>query len=663
MKRVFAVMLLLFFIISVNGQNNRIEFNGQELFLNGSNVAWVDFARDIGTASVDFEKFGSIFRMAHDYGANSMRLWLHTTGEYTPEFSGDSVVGPGEGAISDLNQILDSAYMNDIGLILCLWSFDMLHESRAVAERNKRFLQTDSLAGSYINNALIPMVDSLQGHPGIIAWEIFNEPEGMCSDVTWGGWGDILHISIADVQKFINRCAGAIHRTDASAKVTNGAWSFISATDVGSNTNYYTDSRLVDAGGDADGILDFYTVHYYDWSDDSPFEHPCSYWELDKPLVIAEFHPSPTCNRCGDFSNYENLYNNGYAGAMGWSWGEVTADDIREEMQYLFNNYTEDVDIDNFLGDAPSLALVLPESGAEYETGETVEFEVDVFDTDGTIDRVEYYIDMSADPDSLLASVEAEPFNYNWTDAPENNWKLYAVAFDNDGIKKKSSPVEIIVGNPPIKKYEAEEAVRSGTPVVENDPEASNGQYVRFYQTGYIEWTIPNVPATAAYDIAFAYRLFGGDKINDIIVNDSYDFVSYQFAGEANVWQVDTIELELEENVSTIKIQASWGWMDFDYIELPFARPVGLYDHLLASGLSSHIYPNPFTDIIYIDTGNDGKAGLVIYNSGGKLILRRELDQGTEKLDLSKYPDGVYIMKMITGKNTDMIKIIKIGMH
>jgi hypothetical protein len=661
MTRTFSIPLLLFFVFSVNAQNSRIEFNGKELFLNGSNVAWIDFARDIGTAGVDFEKFGSIFKSAHDYGANSMRLWLHTTGEYTPEFSGDSVVGPGEGAISDLEQILDSAYMNDIGLILCLWSFDMLDESRAVAERNRRFLLTDSLAESYINNALIPMVDSLQGHPGIIAWEIFNEPEGMCSDILYGGWSDILHISIADVQKFINRCSGAIHRTDASAKVTNGAWSFISATDVGSNNNYYTDSLLVDAGGDADGILDFYTVHYYDWSNYSPFEHPCSYWQLDKPLVVAEFHPSPTCNRCGDFSNYENLFNNGYAGAMGWSWGGLTADDIREEMQYLFNNYTVDVDIDNFLGDAPSLALVLPESGAEYEAGETVEFEVDVFDTDGTIDRVEYYIDLESGADSLLASVETEPFNYSWTDAGENTWKLYAVVIDNDGIRKKSSPVEIIVGNPPVKKYEAEEAVRSGTPVVENDPEASNGQFVRFYQTGYIEWTIPNVPATAAYDVAFAYRLFGGDKINDIIVNNSGSPISHQFAGEANVWLVDTIELELTENVSTIRIQASWGWMDFDYIELPFARPVGLYDNVQETGPASHIYPNPFTEIIYIETSDADKARIEIYTTGGRLILSRELDTGTEKIDLSKYPDGVYIMKVIAYKRTGMFRIIKIS--
>jgi len=631
------------------------------LFLNGSNVAWIEFARDIGTAGVDFEQFGSIFRMAHDYGANSMRLWLHTTGEYTPEFSGDSVIGPGEGAISDLEQILDSAYMNDIGLILCLWSFDMLHESRSVAERNRRFLQTDSLAESYINNALIPMVDSLQGHPGIIAWEIFNEPEGMCNDILYGGWGNVLHISIEDVQKFINRCSGAIHRTDASAKVTNGAWSFISTTDVGTNTNYYTDSQLIDAGGDADGILDFYTVHYYDWADDSPFEHPYSYWELDKPLVVAEFFPD--CNRCGDFSNYENLYNNGYAGAMGWQWAEQTADNIRKEMQYMFNHHTEDVDIDNFLGDAPSLDLLSPESGARYESGETIEFDVDVYDSDGTIDRVEYYIDLSSGKDSLLAFVEAEPFDYSWTDAGENIWKLYAVAIDNDGIRKQSSPVEIIVGNPPIKKYEAEEAVLSGTPVVENDAEASNGKYVRFGQTGYIEWTIPNVPATAPYDVAFAYRLFGGDKINDIIVNNSEDFISHQFAGEANVWLVDTIELELTENASTIKIQASWGWMDFDYIELPFARPVGLYDNVQTDGPSSHIYPNPFTDIICIETGNEGKAGIEVYDTGGKLILSRELNSGIEKLDLSKFPDGVYIMKVVTGKRTDMLKVIKISMY
>lgn len=340
----FSVLWLMMFSIA-GAQNNRIGFNNKQIFLSGSNIAWINFGADIGPGETDFAGFKSIFSEAHQYGGNSMRLWLHTNGSVTPEFSGFRVTGPGDGAVSDIRKILDLAFEEDLGLILCLWSFDMLRKKygEEIISRNKAILTVDSLMESYIRNALIPMVDSLKDHPGIIAWEIFNEPEGMCHDITWGGWDFTEHISIANVQRFINKCAAAIHHIDTALKVTNGSWSLISATDKGEYTNYYTDERLVAAGGEVDGTLDFYTVHHYDWLDKSPFSHHCNYWGWDKPVVLAEFYP--LCKNCGSFSNYEYLYQNGFAGALGWDWSGKSGEHIRKEMQHMSDGFPDDISI------------------------------------------------------------------------------------------------------------------------------------------------------------------------------------------------------------------------------------------------------------------------------------------------------------------------------
>lgn len=354
--------------VSPGLSQSRINFNNQQVFLNGSNIAWVNFAEDLGPIPVDTTSFRTVFDSIHAHGGNALRLWLHTTGENTPEFStGGKVTGPGIHALADLKLILDMAWQRRIGLLLTLWSFNMMETSRAmvVTNRSQLMLTDTSYTRYYINNALIPMVNAVRGHPAIIGWEIFNEAEGMSNEY---GWDFTYHVPMADIQAFVNLCTGAIHRADPSAKVTTGAWALTVQTDVnglaksaelqtrlsslsaaeklrieeefyaryrfrmtaenlitkfaaGPNYNYYRDDRLIQAGGDPMGTLDFYTDHYYDWQSTpiSPFVHPASSWGLTKPLVIAEFFPEQTL-ALPYTALYDTLYANGYAGALSWGW-------------------------------------------------------------------------------------------------------------------------------------------------------------------------------------------------------------------------------------------------------------------------------------------------------------------------------------------------------
>ncbi len=591
MKRLITISLLLGMVFSVSAQNNRITYNGQDLFLNGTNLAWIDFARDIGSEDVDFKHFGVVFKEIHDYGANSVRLWLHTNGVLTPAFDSDTVAGPGEGAIADLVQILDSAYKYDVGLVLCLWSFDMLHENlgEPYLSRNRKILEEENALNSYIEYALKPMVDSTKDHPGIIAWEVFNEPEGMIPDAFWGGWSHIGHVTRQDVQRVVNRVAGAIHRINPDLQVTNGTHNLHSLSDRGDH-NFYSDSALFNAGGDADGYLDFYEVHYYSDFPLNPFEYHYEYWNLDKPLLIGEMYPG--CEDCGAFSNYETLIDSGYAGAMGWMWLSTHGEDIKEEVQYLFLNRTADVDIDNMLGDTPALYFSGPAYGSVLESGSDIAFSAKAEDTDGTVTQVEFILDNEVGEDSVLNTDMVVPYEFTWLAPEDGTYRVYARATDNDGYVKQSSKIAFTVGDPPIFRYEAEDALISGDANIQDDTEASNGQYINFLSGCSLEWTIPNCPAANSYDMIIGYGVPYGEKNNYIVINNDTDNqIDWHFDGPTEEWLRDTISVDLVEGRNTITIRDFWGWMQFDFIEFPFPRPP-LANQISMSTVSGNAFIN-----------------------------------------------------------------------
>ncbi|MBC11609.1 MAG: hypothetical protein CMM85_01400 [Rhodothermaceae bacterium] len=372
MTRSLALLAALVFSASVApSAQETIRFNDQNLWLSGGNVAWVNFSRDIGPGATNLARFEEAFSDLHASGGNSMRLWLHTTGDATPAYSTTEVgviTGPGEGTIADLEAILDLAWENEVGLVLCLWSFDMLQSGRSATKlaQNQALLQSAELTQTYIDNALTPMVEALADHPAVVAWEIFNEPEGMSGQFGWTP----TRVNMTDIQRFVNQTAGAIHRAAPDALVTNGSWSFRASSDVvpgANNKNYYSDAELIAAGGDADGTLDFYSVHYYEWGGTtlSPFHHDADHWGLDKPIVMAEFFLGGGHSGSGDGDDdaifgvpyedaYTTLYDRGYAGAMGWQWynfpngaeGVVNWPRILENAATMFALHPADVDID-----------------------------------------------------------------------------------------------------------------------------------------------------------------------------------------------------------------------------------------------------------------------------------------------------------------------------
>jgi|GEM_PF-1305730 len=301
---------------------NRISIRGKDLFLNGINMAWNHWGEDL--TRYDSAVFGDMFRNIAAAGGNSVRWWMHCDGQATPSYDAQGrPTGMPEAAFDNLGRMLDLAASHGVMVMPVLWSFDM-------AKNNRANIITDTAAThSYIRTVLDPMVRRYRGHPGLLAWEICNEPEWMLDD----DGSTIQRVTKAQLQRFHGLLAAAIHRADPGALVTTGSASFKwNSPSPAAKGNYYSDQALqAAAGGDPLARLDFYQVHYYSWMRGggwsySPWDAGYAYWGLDKPVVIGELPAKGEAGYLDPVQMHVGSVDSGYAGVMSWAYLDNRSD-------------------------------------------------------------------------------------------------------------------------------------------------------------------------------------------------------------------------------------------------------------------------------------------------------------------------------------------------
>ncbi|HWO14204.1 MAG TPA: hypothetical protein VNN80_32085, partial [Polyangiaceae bacterium] len=67
------------------GPPGSVRVGGREVYLSGFNIAWFDFAKDIGRG-VDERRLREVLSDLVAVGGNTLRWWVHTDGTTTPEW-------------------------------------------------------------------------------------------------------------------------------------------------------------------------------------------------------------------------------------------------------------------------------------------------------------------------------------------------------------------------------------------------------------------------------------------------------------------------------------------------------------------------------------------------------------------------------------------------
>ena len=660
-----------------NGGNDRIAIRGGSLpiFASGINLAWNDFAKDVVSLNEAF--FEEALDDIAEAGGNSLRWWLHTNGLYSPEFHTDgSVIGIRQSTVDNMRKVLDMAFERGIVISMCLFSFDLLQDQGQNMGVMKDFIEDPKIIQSYIDNALIPMLEEIGDHPAVMTWEIFNEAEGMSNEYGWSS----EKTSMAAIQRFVNLVAGAIQRNTTETLVSTGVWSMRAMTDVEGFTNYYSDERLIAAGGDQDGVLDFYQIHFYPvhfGNELSPFHRPASYWGLDKPIVIGEF-PVRAIDGQADpqyttAEAFQLAIRYGYAGAMPWNYTGHDGGDISDAvnaMSIISSDYEEDIKIADGTGNSlPAVVTSIDQANIVLGSTTMVEDYVDlstVFNDPEDGNSLEYSLLSNSNEALCDILINGSQLSIALTEGVTGKSEIRLRATDSGGA---SNTVRLVVnvrdpqGNLALFKATSASSIDNEGFVNERVPAAAtDGDIDTRWSSEYSDFETIMVDFGAATRFTrvnlFWNEAFG--NVYDIQVSDNrINWI--KVAGETNgnggedEHSFDVVEARYVRMEGVSRVTAlGFSLQEFEVYNDEVVT--SLENEAFAAQTALRIYPNPTTSIVTVQTALPSEV--TFYNLSGAKVVQAEV-LASREFDLSELPAGVFLIKVVNASGQGIYKIIK----
>jgi hypothetical protein len=303
-----------------------VTWQGKTRFMYGVNYAWYHFAGDFGglsawgnpgVAAAEATHRANLAEM-RDHGVSVIRWWVF------PDFRGDGVIFDGNdlptglsaGAVADVRKALELAELEDVYLMLCIFSFDGFFPSEEIAgvwTPGIEPMVTGAQARHFLlENVVRPLAQAVESSPyehRMIAWDVINEPEWAITGSSLYGDADfepmtgIDAVSHAVMESFIADTITVL-RSESSALMTVGGAAF-----KWSNAWIGLD-------------LDFHQFHMYEWINTWwPYTDPPSAHGLDdKPVVMGEF-PMGDLTLQDSYSDVVSAwFTNGYGGALSWQY-------------------------------------------------------------------------------------------------------------------------------------------------------------------------------------------------------------------------------------------------------------------------------------------------------------------------------------------------------
>jgi len=281
----------------------------------GVNMPWRSYGNDfgdnawgVGGVADHVEEVDEALAEVADAGIAVVRWFVLTDGRAAVEFDADGLpTGVQDAALDDLSALLDLIEDHDLLLVPVLldfgWCAPATEEGGVQMGGRCDVLATDAGREALVDLVLRPIFVELSDRPGLLAWDLVNEPLWAVTELGGGWLGD--GVPLADMHAF-TRLATAAAREETEQMITIGAASIASCELLWGHEE-----------------LDLLQVHSYDGA---ALSTAAVVVDPDVPVVVGELGTSAEYGDLG--ANLSTIEGNGYAGA--WPWSLLASDDASD---------------------------------------------------------------------------------------------------------------------------------------------------------------------------------------------------------------------------------------------------------------------------------------------------------------------------------------------
>ena len=332
----------------------------------------------------------------------------------------------------------------------------------------------------------------------------------------------------------------------------------------------------------------------------------------------------------------------------------------------------------------PKASITTPVNNATFTLGNAVVIGATATDADGTISKVEFF-----NGTTLLGTSTTSPYQYTWIGAGVGTYSLTAKATDNLGAATTSAPVTIIVNQRVVPNLAlnrptyASSIENAGTPA----KGATDGNTSSRWSSAFADpqWLVVNLggqytlnqvkitweaAAGKDYVIQVSPDSVNWTTIKTVTSNASLvnnltglsgtgKFVKIYGTARTTVYGYSIFELEIYGTPSTAGAAAQ---------QPSFANTESVITGtaLNASQQGVIAYPNPITENqlnVVASFRSNAAVQLIVSDLMGAVLFSKDVENQTgtfeNKINVESLAPGIYLLKVISGDQLFMQKIIK----